>query len=133
MTLGTTFLRMQQYSAGTGYPLATLRTAHPFFCPSTLSHEASNTPPAAFYLPIYLSTLHLPSSQPWILSPAYTTALAALKAVVESKLSCPRWPACGLPSGRSLHKFFLSLLLCSIFFNIITNLLFHNSSMTDTQ
>lgn len=133
MTLGTTFLRMQRYSAGSGYPLATLRTAHPFFCPSTVSHETSNTPAAAFYLPIYLSALHFPSSQRWILSLAYMTTLAALKAVVESALSCPHWPAYGLPSGRSLHKFFLSSLLCSIFFNIITNLLFHNSSMTDTQ
>lgn len=75
MTLCTTFLRMQQYSADSGYPLAALRTAHPFFCPSTFSHAASNTPPAAFQLPIYLFALHLPSGEPCIPSPAYGTAV----------------------------------------------------------
>lgn len=45
----------------------------------------------------------------------------------------PCWlPGC-LPSGHSWHKFLLVSLLCSTFFTIVINLLFHKSSKTHNR
>lgn len=125
MSLRTIFLRVQQYSADYGYPLATLRTAHPSFCPPRLSYAASNISSS---LPLF--ALFLPSSELYFPSPAYSTAPIALKAADGVNPKLPRWPAWWLISGQSLHKFLAVSLLCSTFFNIITNSLFHNSSKT---
>lgn len=123
-------LRMQQYSADSGSPFPTLRTAHPSFCPSTLSLAASNTPPAAFHPPFICSFFPCPPAN----SVSVTSLLASSDCWQSVGGVSPQLPpACLLASLPANLSTVSSSYLSRKFFNIFTHLLFYNSSLTHNR